>query len=507
MKKIVQLTFAAILGSLITLGTYKALELDQTPKANNIEVNSKTTDASAQLTNYNMHTFNGVAPTVDFTTAAAKTMPAVVHIKSSRVSQYTQGWDPLQDFFNDDFFGQFFGNPYGRGGNRAPQQRKSEASGSGVIISNDGYIVTNNHVIENSTDIEVVLYDKRSYKADLVGTDPSTDLALLKIQDSNLPYLTLANSDNARIGEWVLAVGNPFNLESTVTAGIVSAKGRNLDILDDRAAIESFIQTDAAVNPGNSGGALVNVEGELLGINTAIATPTGTYAGYAFAVPAAIVSKVVGDLMDFGVVQRGFIGISINNVDGKLAEEMDLPVTQGVYVAEIMEDGPADKAGMREGDIIISIEDVDIKNIADLQEQSARRSPGDRINVIVNRNGSNITLPLILENRDGTTERVSKVRSEVEMISLLGADFSDLTNDQLSEYGIDGGVQVTKLGNGKLQADTEIREGFIITKVNGTKVRSAKQLLEFIEANQGQGILFEGVYPGSRNKHYYGFGM
>lgn len=499
MRKLFQLVVAAILGSLITLAAYEKMGLGHA----NTPVQSISSTAApvtgATLATYNPAAYAGAAST-DFTYAAAKTTPAVVHIQSTQQYKATSNQFNPFDLFGDDFF---FGPRGGRGGQARPQV----ATGSGVIISPDGYIVTNNHVVEDADDLEVTLYDKRTYKATVIGTDPSTDLALIKIDDTNLPSLTLANSDEAKVGEWVLAVGNPFNLESTVTAGIVSAKGRNLHILEDNTAIESFIQTDAAVNPGNSGGALVNTSGQLLGINTAIATPTGTYAGYSFAVPANIVSKVIDDLKNYGVAQRAFLGISINNVDGNVAKEKNLSVNQGVYVAGLMNDGPAIEAGIKEGDVIVRIENAEVKSVSELQEQIVQHRPGDRIAVTVNRNGSEKVVNVVLRNKNGSTELVSKSTEKAGTMAALGAEFENLTNRESEKLGIRGGVRVKSIGKGKL-SQTDLREGFIITKVDDKPISSADQLVDALQAKKGSGALLAGIYPNAPNSiYYYGIGM
>ena len=316
---------------------------------------------------------------LDFTAVAEQVMDAVVHIKSTQVvaqaSPGPRGYRQLPDPFGD-LFGDFF-RPHFRFEGPHPQiPNPSVGTGSGVIINSEGYIVTNNHVIAGASDIEVTLHDNRTYKAKVIGTDPSTDLALIQIKEKNLPTLPLVNSDDVRVGEWVLAVGNPLNLNSTVTAGIVSAKSRNINILQDQYAIESFIQTDAAINPGNSGGALVNLQGGLIGINTAIASPTGAYAGYGFAVPSNLVSKVVEDLLKHGVVQRGYLGVSIRGVDGSLAREKDLVVTRGVYVDSVMDKSAADEAGIKAGDVIKEINGYSVTTAPQLLEIIGRYRPG-----------------------------------------------------------------------------------------------------------------------------------
>ena len=322
----------------------------------------------------------GIAP-VDFTQAAERSVEAVVHVKTKyyRQQQYV---DPFYQFF--------FGRP------KQSQQPSAMASGSGVILSNDGYIVTNNHVIEDANEIEVVLNDKRTFTAKLIGTDPNTDLALLKIEATDLPTIEIGNSDDLRVGEWVLAVGNPFNLTSTVTAGIVSAKARSINILNSDMKIESFIQTDAAVNPGNSGGALVNTRGELVGINTAIASQTGSYAGYAFAIPTAIMQKVVADLRQYGTVQRALLGIRMLDITQQVKDQLSLESMEGVYVGEVISGSAADKAGMKAGDVIVQVDGRPINASSQLQEQIGRKNPGDQITILVRRGQRSVTLQVTL---------------------------------------------------------------------------------------------------------------
>ncbi|MBO7234389.1 MAG: trypsin-like peptidase domain-containing protein [Paludibacteraceae bacterium] len=333
----------------------------------------------------------------DFTTAAQLSVNAVVHVKTTYTAK-------KQSSVIDPFLEFFFGLPHYQ---ERPQPQQ-QGFGSGVIISNDGYIVTNNHVIDRADMIQVVLNDKRTYTAQLVGTDPTTDIALLKIEADSLPTITFGDSDMLKVGEWVLAVGNPFNLTSTVTAGIVSAKARNINILNAAMKIESFIQTDAAVNPGNSGGALVNTQGRLVGINTAIASETGSYAGYAFAVPTSIVQKVVEDLKQHGTVQRAILGVQIADITDRLAKDRNIHTLAGAYVNSVMELSAAHMAGITEGDIITHVNNSPIKTVAELQEQIGRHRPGDEITITLLRNNTSITLPVTLQNRQGTTEILTK---------------------------------------------------------------------------------------------------
>ena len=321
----------------------------------------------------------GIAP-VDFTQAAERSVEAVVHVKTKYYRQQ----------YVDPFYHFFFGRP------QQSQQPSAMASGSGVILSNDGYIVTNNHVIESANEIEVVLNDKRTFAAQLIGTDPNTDLALLKIEATNLPTIEIGNSDDLRVGEWVLAVGNPFNLTSTVTAGIVSAKARSINILNSDMKIESFIQTDAAVNPGNSGGALVNTRGQLVGINTAIASQTGSYAGYAFAIPTAIMQKVVADLRQYGTVQRALLGIRMLDITQQVKDQLSLESMEGVYVGEVISGSAADKAGMKAGDVIVQVDGRPINASSQLQEQIGRKNPGDQIIILVRRGHRSVSLQVTL---------------------------------------------------------------------------------------------------------------
>ena len=438
----------------------------------------------------------------DFVRAAKVSAPAVVHIKSKMeiTGGRYQSPDVFRDFFDDDFWERFFGVPRDQ-----EPQRFAEASGSGVIIDKSGYIVTNNHVIDQAQEIQVVLHDQRSYMGEVVGTDPLTDLALLKIEEEGLPHLSFANSDQTEVGEWVLAVGNPFyNLSSTVTAGIISAKARNINILQDQAAIESFIQTDAAVNRGNSGGALVNTQGALIGINTAIASPTGVYAGYSFAIPSNIVKKVVDDLLKHGVVQRAYLGVIIRNLDSKLIKDLKLKATEGVFVDSLVVNGAASQAGIHPKDIIVSIDDQSIRNVSQLQAKISTHRPGDLVKVAVLREGKKKLLSAKLKNVSGTTAEV--IKEEKELIGELGAEFRDLTAKEKQELGIENGVQVTKIHPGKIRNYTDIKPGFVITKIDDSPVKSVAQLKAMIPKKQG-GVMLEGVYPDQSGTFYYAFGM
>ncbi|HEU5147367.1 MAG TPA: trypsin-like peptidase domain-containing protein [Chryseosolibacter sp.] len=372
--KIIGQLFIALMGGIIAIILYRSLENDgRDDRAGNTATGifGRSTGSSSGAADSINNVFN-----VGFGDAAETTLAQVVHIRARIISQVPR--DPFYEHFGDGFWGPRYRNP---------QQQVQEASGSGVIVSSDGHIVTNNHVVGQASEIVVSLYNGRGYKAEIIGTDPSTDLAVIKIDEKDLPKAVLANSDDVRVGDWVLAVGNPFNLASTVTAGIVSAKARNINILTDNSAIESFIQTDAAVNPGNSGGALVNLKGELVGINTAIATPTGTYAGYSFAVPSNIVNKVMTDLIEYGEVQRGYLGVVIQDLSWQLAEQLGLDVSQGVVIANLVRGGPADKAGLEIKDVILEMDGNPINSSSRLLEIVGSHKPGDELDVVVQRNG------------------------------------------------------------------------------------------------------------------------
>jgi serine protease Do len=417
---------------------------------------------------------------------------AVVHITTEFASP-VQYYDPFYEYF----FGQ-------RQGGTAIQQ----ASGSGVIIRSDGYIVTNNHVIDKATKITVTLNNKHTYEGTLVGNDPSTDLAVIKIKANNLQPVGFGNSDEVRVGEWVLAVGNPFNLTSTVTAGIVSAKGRSINILKGNTdkqifPIESFIQTDAAVNPGNSGGALINTRGELVGINTAIASNTGSYAGYSFAVPVNIVKKVSDDLIESGVVQRAFLGVNIREIDQTLADELKLKENNGVYVQSVVTEGAADNAGIKYGDIVLSVGSVDVNNGPELLEQIGKYRPGNKVDLRIKRADEELLIPVTLKNVEGTTKKVAKAAVADVKVS-LGATFGKVSEKEMAKLGISNGVKITSLQKGKL-SEVGVRNGFIITHVDEVAVHTPEELIKMLESKKG-GVLLEGVYANGSHI-YYGFGM
>ena len=430
------------------------------------------------------------AVAVDFTAAAERSVNAVVHVTTETTVNVH---DPFADFF---------------WGYRAPsQQRQQQGAGSGVIISADGYIITNNHVVEGADRIAVHLNDRRNFEAKVVGRDPSTDLAVLKIDADELTTLEYGNSDDVRVGEWVLAVGNPMNLTSTVTAGIVSAKARNINILQydpsrDIFPIESFIQTDAAVNPGNSGGALVNASGQLVGINSAIASTTGSYTGYSFAIPVNIVRKVTNDLVEFGSVQRAYLGVSIRDLDEKLAEELDLARPQGVYVDATTDGGAAREAGLEAGDVIVKVGNIVVGNVPQLQEQVSKFKPGDRVPVTIVRGGHEAVMELTLRGKEGNTMAEAPVHTS--SLDVLGAELRTASAEELKALRLKNGVKVTNIDGGKFRA-SGIREGFIITRIDQENIGAPEDVTRILEASRG-GVLVEGVYPNGL-KAYYGLGL
>ncbi|MBE6276229.1 MAG: PDZ domain-containing protein [Bacteroides sp.] len=436
---------------------------------------------------------------VDLTQAAESSVNAVVHIKSTQESK-TQTVTVRDPFY--EFFGDMFGN---RGGQQRQVQTPEKVGfGSGVIISKDGYIVTNNHVIDHADIISVKLNDGREFKGRIIGTDPSTDLALVKIEGDDLPTIPVGDSDQLKIGEWVLAVGNPFNMTSTVTAGIVSAKARSLGVYNN--GVESFIQTDAAINQGNSGGALVNARGELVGINSVLYSPTGSYSGYGFAIPTSIMTKIVADLKQFGTVQRAMLGIKGTPIDddGQLMDEKtkqqvkDLGVTEGVWVREIVEGGSA--AGiLEENDVIIGIDGKRVKNFAGLQEALAKHRPGDKVSVKVIRDKKEKNLEMVLKNEQGNTKVVKNSGMEI-----LGAAFREVPQEMKRQLNLGTGVEVTGVSDGKMQ-EAGVRKGFIILKANGQSIKTIEQLEEVVKAairSTDQVLFLTGVFPSGKRANY-----
>ena len=423
----------------------------------------------------------------DFTYAAESAVDAVVYVKV--VSTQTQQQAPSSIF---DFF---FGFPEGG----MPQQRERVGSGSGVIIREDGYIVTNNHVIDGATRIEVTLNNNQTYPATLVGTDPATDVALLKVEATGLPVIPFGDSDKLRLGEWVIAIGSPYDLRSTITAGIVSAKGRSMPS-NGEFKIESFIQTDAAVNPGNSGGALVDKAGNLVGINTAIISQTGSYSGYSFAVPSNIVKKIAYDLMDFGSVKRAVLGIAMKPIDDKIAEELKLSSRNGVYIDEVSKSGAADKAGIKAGDVLIAIDSTKITNPASVQETVSRFSPGDNAVVTVLRDGKELRLDVTFKGTSQDTGTVSDDGS----IAFYGSSIKAADEETLEKYGLKSGVQIVELGPGKLMEAGAV-EGFIILYVNDHPVKTPQEVIDIVKKSK-RTVFIEGVTPSGRTG-YFGFGV
>ncbi|MEO8471852.1 MAG: Do family serine endopeptidase [Chryseolinea sp.] len=496
MKRFGSLFIAAVLGSLCTVASFQWLDKDD----QHVKLDYMASVPASKVA-YRVNE-DGKAVPLDFTTAAEQVTPGVVFIKSTQESgggtsqdEEVQGQDPFREFFGP------------RGGQRGPVQ----SSGSGVLINENGYIVTNNHVVDGADVVEVTLYDNRTLKAEVIGTDPDTDIALIKINAKGLPHLSFVDSDKPKVGEWVLAVGNPYNLTSTVTAGIISAKGRNINILrrnngEGSTAIESFIQTDAAINPGNSGGALVDLNGGLLGINTAIASQTGSYTGYGFAVPSNIVSKIVEDLIKFGTVQRGWLGVVVQSVNSDYVKEKELKVNEGAYVSGFADKSSAKEAGMKEGDVVVKIDEAPIKSSTALIEYIGRHRPGDKVNMVVDRKGSVVTIPVTLKNREGNTTAVSP--AERDVVSTLGVQLEELDGKVLKKLDIEHGVRVKELGTGKLAKYTDMRKGFILTKINDVPVKSVKEFTDVIRRKkQGDLVIFSGTYEDLPREFNYALRM
>lgn len=491
MKSNVKLLALGFIGGMIPFALSLILSNNNTTPQQDVDLTNRL-NHNALNTNYD---WNTGAPAESFVLASENSLNSVVHVTTKVVTTS----------FQRDIFSEFFYGP-GAGGREFKQY--GSGSGSGVIISNDGYIVTNNHVIQDANEIEVTLNDNRKYSASIVGADPSTDIAVLKIDESGLQAIPIGNSDDLRIGEWVLAVGNPFNLTSTVTAGIVSAKARNINLLNDRSRadivpIESFIQTDAAVNPGNSGGALVNTDGQLIGINTAIASQTGSYSGYSFAIPVNLVKKVMQDIIDYGIVQRGYLGIQIADITQELKEEKDLSDTKGVFVVDIIDNGGAERAGIKSGDVILKIGSKYVNSVAALQEEVGKRRPGDKVAVTIrDSKGKETVKEIVLRNKDGDTKLVSK--EEVRKNTALGATFEELTNKEKKELNITFGVKIKSLNTGKLKS-MGLTPGMVITKLNNEPIENVEQLTNKLNS-VNRGVLLE-IITESGKKDYVGFGL
>ena len=484
---------SAILGGGVAVGGYKLLEpATMAPQA-------VAANPQVRYTSEMRSTPYTVPEGLNFVAAAAAVTPAVVHVMTeyaaAPVDQRQQQMDPfLRQFFGDQL-DQFHGQQQPQGG--------GQGSGSGVIIAANGYIVTNNHVIDKASKIEVVLDDKRKFEAELVGADPNTDLAVLKVKADNLPFIKYGNSDDVKVGQWVLAVGNPFSLNSTVTAGIISAKGRNIDILrrKDNMGIESFIQTDAVVNPGNSGGALVNLNGDLIGINSAIASHTGSYEGYSFAIPSSLASKVVDDLLKYKVVQRALLGVQIQEVDAKLASEKKLNTLNGVYVQGLTAGSAGASAGLKTGDVITQINGVAVNTSSQLQEQVARFRPGDKIKVGYLRGGSTSTTEAVLRNATGTTG-VVREDATAAAIKYEGATIAAVPPRDLAKLGLAGGAKISGIKGSNFR-ETGMADGFIITRIDKNAVTKPADVKNYLdEARNSSGALVEGVYPDGRKAYY-----
>ena len=495
-KNVLGVAIVAMISSGVAIGTSTYLmnkNQSSTSLADGVE---NTFKQSYRLTNFG----TVAAENTDFTAAAESAVHGVVHIKATTNAQASseRGGDYIDPF--EYFFG--FG---GRGGFQRPQPQPRVGAGSGVIISTDGYIITNNHVIEGADELEVTLNDNRKFPAKVIGTDPTTDIALIKIEANDLPTIPFGDSEKLKVGEWVLAVGNPFNLTSTVTAGIVSAKSRgNIGTAGrDRSKIESFIQTDAAVNPGNSGGALVNTKGELVGINTAIYSETGNFAGYSFAVPISIAGKVANDLKQYGAVQRAVLGVLIQDPQYAPEEAKEkLKVFEGAYVGGFAERSSAKEAGIEEGDVVVAVNGLKIKSSSALQEQISKYRPGDKVELTVNRNGDTKKFTVELRNAQGST----KVVKAGDSTEVMGGAFKTLSKEQKRQLGVSYGIEVTGLTNGKLK-DAGIKKGFIIMIVNNQRISSPDDLEKIVEdilqgRSEDQGLFIKGFYPNGRTRYY-----
>ncbi len=488
----------ALLGALVVLGSYHYFVFPQLPITSHAYTSPESLPIQvASLTTANIPTGEPNSGEANFVHAAQIATPAVVHIKAkyeAKVVRTPGGSSPL-----DRLFKEFFGEEF----DLSPREYKSQPQqgiGSGVIIAEDGYIVTNNHVIEGAEQIEVTLDDNRRYIAQVVGQDADTDLALLKVKEKGLPSLVFGNSDKLQVGEWILAVGNPFNLTSTVTKGIVSAKARTINALQSqgKVPIEAFIQTDAAVNKGNSGGALVNLYGELVGINTAIAAPAGVFAGYAFAIPSSIVEKVITDLKKYGAVQRAMLGVAIRNVDADLAEEKGLKQLNGVYIAEVNKNGAAAEAGLQVGDVIVAINGNKVKNTSQLQEQITRYKPNDEVQVTFYRKTKEKTIAVRLKEMVDNKLQIVSNENTVEVAGAVLENTDEATQKQLN---ITGGVRIRELKEG-LWKQAGIQKGFVITAIDKQEVKDLIDLTHILTKKK-EGILVEGFYQKGK-KHYYG---
>ena len=489
---------SAILGGGVAVGGYKLLE---TAPVNGAQ-STLASDPQVRYTSALRSSTYAAPEGLNFVAAAAAVTPAVVHVMTEyKASPQQQSQSRMMQM--DPFLRQFFGDQMEGHGRQREEQGGGEGSGSGVIIAANGYIVTNNHVIAKASKVTVVLDDKRKFDAEVVGADPNTDLAVLKVKADNLPFIKYGNSDDVKVGQWVLAVGNPFNLNSTVTAGIISAKGRSIGILsrDQPAGIESYLQTDAVVNPGNSGGALVNTNGDLIGINSAISSHTGSFEGYAFAVPSSIVSKVVDDLLKYKVVQRALLGVQIREVDAKLASEKNLPTLNGVYVQGRSDQSAAAAAGIKAGDIITDINGISVNTASQLQEQVSRFRPGDKIKVGYLRGGTKELTTATLFNASNTTAVVKELAAAAA-ITYEGAKLSPVPAKLQNLLGIEGGAQISGIKDSNFK-ETGMADGFIITRIDKNTIAKPADVQALLEqAKDNSGALIEGVYPDGRKAFY-----
>lgn len=502
MKKIGVSLLTAVLGGAVAVGGYKLIEGKQLSQMT-LQEQQKVYFANNPGADVDMMSSTG---NPDFTQAAAAVSPGVVHIKVTMTQRNSQGQRGGSPF---DMFEEFFGMPQQR---RQAQPRQAQASGSGVILTPDGYIVTNNHVVENADKIEVQLTDKRSFEAKVIGRDPSTDLALLKVTAKDLPVVKMGDSDNVQIGEWVLAVGYPLSLQSTVTAGIVSAKGRQIGILGEsqqqpqfgygeqeqmiNTAIESFIQTDAVINRGNSGGALVNARGELIGINSAIASPTGVYAGYGFAIPINLAKKVLEDFKEFGSVKRGYIGVTFSEITAQLREQKGIEDINGLYVQSTVKGGAADGAGIKGGDIITKIDGKVIHSSSDLQERVARLRPGDKVKLTYKREGKEKEVTLTLKAEEETKAKQGEQGSSAsatEIFNKLGASFIPASDARKKDLGVASGVVVTDVHRGGIFEYFGVEKGLVITHVNGKAVNNVDEVESALSDTKRNIVRIKGV--------------
>jgi serine protease Do len=504
--KLKQILLTVVISSLTTIGVIWGY--GKITKRNNTYAGQQKGDTPSNYLRTGFFDGNGAPPTADFTAPSQAAIPTVVHIKtktnakqiSNNLPRQRQR-SPFDDFFGDDIMEQFFGNR----SNIIPEQ---QASGSGVIISEDGYIVTNNHVVENTDELTVTLSNRKSYKAKVIGADPAFDLAVIKIEAAGLPFLIYGNSDDVKIGQWVLALGYPLNLDATVTAGIVSAKARTIGLNRDKngtpgSGVESFIQTDAAVNKGNSGGALINTDGKMIGINSAIFSPTGFYSGYSYAIPVNIVKKVVDDLIKYGNVQRAYLGVSGAN-SGEISEEAKKSLGldfkgDGFVITDVRKGSGALDAGLKKGDILRKVNNTEINTMSELQEAVVKQKPGDKISLVYNRDGKEYTTSATLKNNAGTLDIVKEDNS---VLTKLGAELAPLDAKKAKEFGISGGVIVKKVKDeGAFGSQTRMKDGFVILKVNDINVKTAEEIKKAIGNNKD--VTVTGFYPGYDGMYEY----